>query len=310
MREEEFIALIKKTTNNKYIGDDCAYLKDLEIVISQDNLVEDVHFSMDYITPYQLGYKSGMVNISDISASGAEAKYLTVGLALPSYIKDKFISEFYSGLGKSLKECGDIEIVGGDITGGEKIMISISIIGTTKNRWISSRSNAKTSQVVVVSGEHGSSGAGLKLLQANKITPESLIQSHLTPVAQVKFGKAISENIQENYAMTDSSDGLADALFKIAQASSKTIVIDFNKVEYSPILKECFPNEYKELILYGGEDYQLIATIPKELAQSLNLRIIGEVLDRQTDTPLIIKNYDDKPKIIADLENCYNHFKN
>lgn len=308
MREEEIISLIKQSTNNDYIGDDCAYLKELGIVVSQDNLIEDVHFSMDFATPYELGYKSGMVNISDISASGAIAKYITVGLALPFDITNDFIKEFYGGLGQSLRESVDIEIIGGDITRGDKIMISITIIGVTTGRKISSRSNAKVSHCVVVSGEHGSSGAGLRLLQLGKKEPKELIQAHLLPKAKVEFSKIISENIKEDYSMMDSSDGLVDSLFKLAQASDKTFVIDFEKVLYSPVLKTVFPNDYKDIVLYGGEDYQLVATVPVDFAKKYGLNIIGQVCDRQKDTPLIIENYTNKPLVINDLNKCYNHF--
>ena len=84
MKEQEFIQIIKSTLNSKYIGDDCAYLKDLNILVSQDSLVEDVHFKKNLITPYQLGYKTVMVNISDICASGAKPLYLTISLSLPN----------------------------------------------------------------------------------------------------------------------------------------------------------------------------------------------------------------------------------
>ena len=74
MNEKELIRIIKLNLNSEYIGDDCAYLKDLGIVVSQDSLIEDIHFRLDLITPFQLGYKSVMVNVSDICASGAEPK--------------------------------------------------------------------------------------------------------------------------------------------------------------------------------------------------------------------------------------------
>ena len=80
MKEKDFINTIKTVLNSKYIGDDCAYLEDLGIVVTQDSLVEDVHFKRCYITPYQLGWKSAMVNISDICASVAKPVYLTVSL--------------------------------------------------------------------------------------------------------------------------------------------------------------------------------------------------------------------------------------
>lgn len=304
MQEEALLNIIKSVTKSKYIGDDCAYLEELGIVISQDSLVEDVHFRMDYFTPYQLGYKSAMVNISDIAASGSCAEYITVALSLPKNTTCDFVEDFYKGITDALKLCGEIEIIGGDLTGADKIMISVTAIGLAKN--VSSRSNAKTGQVIVTSGTHGSSAGGLKLLQKGMTSPTNLVNAHLKPKAQVEFAKLISENITEKYAMMDSSDGLADALFKIATSSNRTAVIDFNKITFEPELKNTFPDNYKELILYGGEDYQLIATVPKEFAKKFNLTIIGYIDEK--DTPLIVENYDNKTLWINNLENCYNHF--
>lgn len=140
MNEKELIKIIKSTLNSEYIGDDCAYLPDLGIVVTQDSLVEDVHFKLDFITPFQLGYKSVTVNISDVCASGAEPKYLTISLSLPKYVDEKFVKDFYEG---AKMAAGDVKIVGGDLTGSDKIYISASAIGSTKERKISSRSNAK-----------------------------------------------------------------------------------------------------------------------------------------------------------------------
>ena len=126
MNEINLIKKIKNTLKSQYIGDDCAYLKDLGIVISQDSLVEDVHFSKHMMSPYQIGYKSVMVNLSDIAASGAKPAYLTVALSLPKQIEDEAVVEFYEGAKFALKGL-DVEIVGGDITGSDKLYISISI---------------------------------------------------------------------------------------------------------------------------------------------------------------------------------------
>ena len=257
MKEQEFITIIKNSLQSDLIGDDCAYLKDLGIVISQDNLTEDIHFSTKYIDAYTLGYKAAAVNISDIAASGAKPEYITVGLSLPKNTDAEFIKEFYNGLKDA---CGEIKIVGGDITGSDKIFISIAIIGTTKNRKISSRSNAKPGYKIIVSGKHGSSSAGLKELfngKQNKFT-----QIHLMPKAQLDFSKNISEKIKEDYAMMDTSDGLADALIKIANASNVSMEIDFNKIPYDKDIEKF--KDYKDLILFGGEDYQLVACVPLE----------------------------------------------
>ncbi len=308
MEEEKLLQIIKSIIGNEYIGDDCAYLKDLGLLVTQDSLVEDVHFSLKYFNPYQLGYKSAMVNLSDISASGGIGKYMTIALSLPKTIDDNFVKDFYLGINQALIEYGDIKVVGGDLTGSDKVVVSITVIGTDKNCRISSRANAKTGQVIVVSGNHGSSGGGLDLLMNNKFSPASLIEAHIAPKAQFEFAKNISLNIKEDYAMADSSDGLADALYKIAQASGKTLVVDFNSVPVAQDLKKCFPQNYRELVLYGGEDYQIIATVPEKFAIAHNLKIIGQVHDKQSDAPLIINNYNDRTLFIRDLNGCFKHF--
>lgn len=294
MKEKEFIKIISNTLQSEYIGDDCAYLKDLGIVVSQDNLVEDIHFSMKFTNAYKLGYKSAMVNISDIAASGAEPKYLTIGLSLPPNIENEFVENFYKGI----KAASDkITIVGGDITGSDKIFISITAIGLVKDRRISSRKNAKVGYKVIVSGKHGSSGAGLKDLfegKQNKFT-----DTHLMPKAQVDFSSNISQNIKTDYAMMDTSDGLMDALLQIAEASNVMLDIDFEKIPYDKDLKK-YPN-YKDLILYGGEDYQLVACVPKNF-EVKNSYEIGKVIEGQG----VQINGE---KILNAENKLYNHFK-
>lgn len=268
MKEKEFITDIKNILNSKYIGDDCAYLQDLGIVITQDSLVEDVHFSRKFITPYQLGFKSVMVNISDVCASGAKPAYLTISLSLPDDITENFIREFYKGA-KAAAE--DVEIVGGDITGADKIYISVAAVGSTTGRRISSRANAKIGQKVIVSGNHGSSGAGLKELFTGK-KESKFVTTHLQPTAQRNFAQKIAANIKEDYAMMDTSDGLMDALSAIASESNVLLSIDFDKIPYDKDLEK-FVN-WQDLIFYGGEDYQLVATVPDTDIYGI---VIGEV---------------------------------
>ena len=271
MKEKDFISIIKQISNSEYIGDDCAFLEDLGIVVTQDSLVEDVHFSMKYISPYQLGYKSVMVNVSDVAASGAEPKYLTIALSMPADVDDDFIKEFYKG---AKSACGeDIKIVGGDITGGDKIFISVCAIGAVGKRKISSRKNAKVGYDVIVSGNHGSSAAGLELLLSGQNVESDFIKAHLEPVAQVEFGKKIAQNVPCDYAMMDTSDGLMDALSAIANESNVLLEIDFDKIPYDKKIS-CFQN-WQDLILYGGEDYQLVAVVPKGLVDFGF--VIGEV---------------------------------
>lgn len=301
MKEKEFITIIKNTLNSPYIGDDCAYLKDLGIVVTQDSLVEDIHFSTKFISAFDLGFKAVMVNISDVAASGAEPKYLTVSLSLPSNVKEDFVEEFYNGCKKA---CGnDVQIVGGDITGSDKIYISISAIGKTLGRNISSRKNAKIGQKVIVSGIHGSSSAGLKLLLDGKNSPEKFIKSHINPVAQVEFGKNISTTVKEPYAMMDTSDGLMDGLSTIANESGVLLDIDFDKIPYDKDIEQ-FEN-WQDLVLFGGEDYQILATVPQNFQGGFEIGVVKEGLGVNLKLRDKITHYSKQDV----EEKVFNHFK-
>lgn len=301
MKEKEFITIIKNTLNSPYIGDDCAYLKDLGIVVTQDSLVEDIHFSTKFISAFDLGFKAVMVNVSDVVASGAEPKYLTVSLSLPSNVKEDFVEEFYNGCKKA---CGnDVQIVGGDITGSEKIYISICAIGKTLGRNISSRKNAKIGQKVILSGIHGSSSAGLKLLLEGKNSPEKFIKSHINPVAQVEFGKNISTTVKEPYAMMDTSDGLMDGLSTIANESGVLLDIDFDKIPHEKDIEQ-FEN-WQDLVLFGGEDYQILATVPQNFQGGFEIGVVKEGLGVNLKLRDKITHYSKQDV----EEKVFNHFK-
>ena len=283
MKEQDFINIIKTEIGNEFIGDDCAYLKEFGIVISQDSLVEDVHFKLKWCTPFQLGYKAVTVNISDILASGAKPKYITVALSLPKNTTNDFVEEFYKGAKSALRGA---KIVGGDITGSDKVYISITAIGSDQNRKISSRSHAKVGYCVITKGKFGKSSAGLNELLNNGDNQE-LISAHLMPELEEKFAREIATQIDCDYAMMDTSDGLADALFQIAEASN--VSINTKVVEG----------------MYDAEDYKLVAAVPKDFLPKLSdYEIIGEVVERQ-DYAIrvgnkIFKKYDEL--------GLYNHF--
>lgn len=287
MKELDLIKVIKEQIGDKYIGDDCAYLEDLGIVISQDSLVEDIHFKSEWCSPYQLGYKSVAVNVSDILASGAEPAYITIALSLPKDISEDFVAEFYSGAKQAL--CG-AKIVGGDITGADKVFISVAAIGKTAGRRISSRSAAKSGYKVIVASncleKIGKSSKGLKEL-INGGRNMDLIRAHLEPELDVQLSRDISEHINDDYAMMDTSDGLADALYKIAEASKVSI-----------------NSEYIDGI-FGAEDYILVAAVPEKFLKQVNgYTIIGEVLEKQD---YVVKIGDKKYKSYDEL-NLFNHF--
>lgn len=296
MKEKEFLDIIKSTINPELIGDDCAYLEDLGIVISQDSLVEDIHFKFAYTDAYKLGYKAAMVNISDICASGAEPEYMTVALSLPPDKNGEFIQKFYDGVKAAAP---DIKIAGGDITGScGKVYISVAIIGKTAGRTISSRSHAAPGQLVIVSGEHGNSAEGLKRLLSGENCPEKFLNAHLMPGAEREFSRQIAENIIEPYAMMDTSDGLMDALSQIAYSSGVKLSVNYNKIPHDAFVD-------KANVLYGGEDYKLVATIPESLLSKLDKAfVIGKVekgLGVELDGKILTKE---------DIESkIFNHFK-
>jgi len=306
------ISLINKITDilsSKYIGDDCAYLSDLGVTVTQDSLVEDVHFRRDFITPYQLGYKSIMVNISDVASSGAEPKYVTVALSLPKDVTEEYVEEFYKGAKSACDKFG-VEIVGGDITSSDKIYISVSALGDAKGRRISSRKNAKVGQKIITTSYHGSSAAGLKILLEGIKGDDVFVEAHLTPEAKVEFAKNIAQNIQEDYSMMDTSDGFMDAIFKIGQASSCTMKVDFAQIPFDKKIK-VFEN-YQDLVLFGGEDYQIVATVPEELLPLLSdYVVVGEVIPMSDSIVELI----DGDKIVHFVKyddvayKCFRHFE-
>ena len=278
MKELKFIDCITEIIGSQFVGDDCAYLKDLGIVVTQDNLIENVHFSLDYATAFEIGYKSVMVNVSDIAASGAKPVYITIGLSLPRNTDELFVKEFYKGAKSACDKYSDLRIVGGDLTSASKICVSVCAIGNCAGRYISSRKNAKEGFSIWVKGVHGSSAMGLDLLINNKKCPEIFKTAHLKPYAEVEFSSYIAKSITKDYAMMDTSDGLMDALYKIADSSKQvTMRVDFNKIPLDSELKK-YPN-YEEFVLYGGEDFGLIAVLPEDFIPNDGVKI-GEVLPK------------------------------
>lgn len=299
MKEKDFINIIKNTIGSEYIGDDCAYLPELGIVVTQDSLVEGVHFSRQFCTPYQLGWKSVAVNISDVCASGAVPACLTIALSLPNDADGEFVKEFYEGANAA---AGKTKIVGGDITGADKIYISVSAIGKASGRKISSRSSAKVGQKIVVVGNHGSSAIGLKMLYDGGRGDNVFIKSHLLPNPQYEFSARVAENITEDYAMMDTSDGLMDAFGNIAYQSGVMFDVDFSKIPHEKELEQ-FSN-WQDYILWGGEDYGLVATS----SDSFGGTVVGEV---RVGSGVQLR-YPDKTELYTkkDIEkHLFKHFK-
>ena len=316
MKELDFLEIIKnKINNSSYIGDDCAFLSDLDIFVTQDTIVQDIHFSLDTITPYLLGRKAVSVNFSDLSAALADPKYITISISVPKLTKNSFIEELYRGINDICNEF-NADIIGGDITGSDKVVISVCAIGKKVSQYITSRSYAKKGDFIVATGSFGASAAGLHSLQNFLYADDILINAHLNPIARVKEAKMAAEIINSNIAAMDCSDGLIDSLYKIALSSKHSLSIDMNKVPVKNEVKEyCFRNnlDYKKLVKWGGEDYELILCVSEEIYNKLDknlFTLIGKVQNKDTNPSVIIINGNNQEKITKSIfeTNSFNHF--
>lgn len=264
-KEFEFLNIIEKTLSHpEYIGDDCADLKEEKLTISTDSLIEDVHFSRLYMTPNEIAKKAMIVNISDILASGAKPKYALISLS--GKLDNDFIQNFYKGI-NDIAQKYKVKIIGGDLTAGEKISISITAIGTYNKEKISSRKNAKEGYIIATTGEFGSSAEGLRCLREN-IKDEYFINYHKFPTLYPEISSEIAKKCTKPYAMMDSSDGLIDCLFQISKKSNVRIDIEFDKIQAK--------TKNKDFILYGGEDYCLVVALDeKDFKKIKGLNKIG-----------------------------------
>ncbi|MCD7780651.1 MAG: thiamine-phosphate kinase, partial [Candidatus Gastranaerophilales bacterium] len=288
MKELDFLEIIKKTLNfSSFLGDDCAFLEDLDIFVTQDTLVEDVHFSMYTTSPYLLGRKSVNVNLSDLAAALALPKYISVSVSLPKKTKDSFVSELYRGINDVCNEY-NVKVTGGDITGSDKIVISITAIGKKTSLFLSSRKNAKKNDYILVTGEFGSSSAGLYALSNFLYADKNLIDSHLNPAARINESKKLANFIESDITVMDCSDGLVDALYKISSASRHCLKVDINSVPVNQKLLEfCSQNDlnYKKFVKWGGEDYELLICADEKTYLKLDKKIfkcIGRVQNKDT----------------------------
>lgn len=266
------------------IGDDCAVLPmgDEALVFTSDMLNEGVHFLTDRSTAFQIGYKSLMVNISDVAAMGAMPVATLLSLALPEDKFGEWSKEFMKGYYEASKKYG-VKLVGGDTTKSESgVCISVTAIGRAPKANIKRRSKAKTDDIVMVTGELGASAAGLRDVLEGKLRTRNA-KIHLMPEAQVIEGEWLGKQ-NAVHAMCDVSDGVASDLQHILDESKKSAIISALPVAKGAKWADAFG---------GGEDYKLLLTVDKSQAEALAKRF-----ERKFGTPLynigrIIKpNYD------------------
>lgn len=253
------------------IGDDAASIQSHKnIIISKDLFVENVHFKTQYYSMKEIGYKSLIVNISDIAAMGAKPLYFLMGICLPKYISDNDVFQILEGLREASGEY-ELSLIGGDISRSSKeLMISITILGSDIYG-IAKRSTAKIGDSIYISGYAGNSSAGLELLQ-NQDLEGKLQESHKRPRARTDESLLLmKEGIPES--MIDISDGLVADLYHILEESGSGGEI---YKELIPISKELLnmkglcrsPYDYA---LYGGEDYEILFTSSKYPRKNIEL---------------------------------------
>ncbi len=287
----------------KGIGDDAAVIKfkSTYLAFTTDTMVEGDHFSLDYFTPQQAGKKAVEINVSDIGAMGAKPLYFLVSLVLPKKIEVEIIENIYKGMRDAGKKY-NIEIIGGDITHGRQLVVDMCMIGEAKKENLKFRSSAKPGDSIFVSGDLGSSIAGLNLFLKNIEGFKEVKKKHLEPEA--KFYK-IEPFLKYINAMIDVSDGLASEVKRICEQSGTGAVIYADSIPIKPETKkaaEVCGNDALDYALYGGEDFELVYTVSKENLGKVKGYRVGEITHKKGVR--IIKDGKEEPV----LKHGYDHF--
>ena len=280
--EKELINRLRKFMPKNQVSDDCALLKikNENLLINNDSLVENVHFNDTTISPRDLGWKAVISNISDLLSSGSKKTIgITISLILPPKTEWVWVEELYKGINKALKEYGGI-ILGGDCSKGNQKTISITAFGMQGE--LELRRNAcKPGDSILTTGIHGLSKLGFmiqnKISYDNNITlTKRLINKSVDHFCRPKVYPNLLKNLLKTrynkkikkIGCTDSSDGLFQAVQDLAIASKCKAMMNYEKI---PKDKD-WPkgDEWDEYYLYGGEDYELVFSLPKKWANKLS----------------------------------------
>lgn len=316
--------------STKYgVGDDCAVLSypESEVLVTTDMLMEGIHFDLTYISMRHLGYKSAMVNLSDIFAMNGSPRQMVVSLALSKRFTVEDLEEFYAGLREACEKW-NVDVVGGDTTTSlTGLAISITCIGEARNEDIVYRNGAHDTDLICVSGDLGAAYMGLQLLEREKAvyyqmlneyqkkhpsdnaqqpTPdfqpdfagkEYLLQRQLQPEARGDIIEQLKQAGIRPTAMMDISDGLSSELLHICKQSNcgcriyeKNIPIDYQ----TAVMAEEFNMNVTTCALNGGEDYELLFTVPigdhEKIEQMEGVHLIGHVTRAELGAMLIARD--------------------
>lgn len=271
---------LRNKSTLKGVGDDCAVLeyKDTEVLVSTDLLVEGIHFDLTYMPLKHLGYKSAIVNFSDIYAMNGTPRQITVSLAISQRFTVEHIEALYSGIRLACEIYG-VDLVGGDTTSSRSgLVISITAIGDAPKDRIVYRSGAHDTDLICVSGDLGAAYMGLQLLEREKIASagnpdfvpqfqgkEYLIERQLKPEARRDIIAELEKAGIKPTAMMDISDGLSSEILHICKASDtgcriyeERIPIDYQ----TALMAEELNMNLVTAAMNGGEDYELLFTVP------------------------------------------------
>lgn len=291
------------------VGDDAAVMSypDTEVLVTTDLLMEGVHFDLTYVPLKHLGYKSAMVNISDIYAMNGTPRQMTVSLAVSKRFCIEDLEELYAGL-RLACEAHHVDIVGGDTTSSlTGLAISITCIGDAPRDRIVYRDGARETDLICVSGNLGAAYMGLQLLEREKKVfegqreahpdfagKEYLLERQLKPEARGDIIKALADNGIKPTAMMDISDGLSSELMHICTQShagcriyEERIPLDYQ----TAVMAEELNLNVTTCALNGGEDYELLFTVPlsdnEKVARLDDIRIIGYITKPELGMALI-----------------------
>jgi len=282
----------------KGIGDDASVTqvpKGKLLLSTSDTLIEDVHFSLNFASAFNLGRKSLAVNISDIAAMGGIPRFFLISMGIPQKISVEFIDEFIDGI-RDVALSFHAHAIGGDTTFSPgKLVIQITLFGEAIPGYVIYRNNANVGDYIYVTGNLGDSALGLKILdtkdEPSKVEEKfrDLVEEHNNPTPRVNEGRLIAENRIAS-AMIDISDGLISDLGHVCKQSKVGAKIWLENLPLSKAFQEFsreFTDHPMDLPLSGGEDYELLFTVDKGNVDLLNkikhgfqtkVTLIGEIV--------------------------------
>jgi thiamine-monophosphate kinase len=248
------------------------------LVVTQDLLVEQVHFRLEWTSWRDLGYKAAAVNLSDLAAMAAEPLGLLVGLAAPGDTDEAAVLELYEGL----DEAG-VPVVGGDTTSADRVSLSVAAVGRSER--VPGRAGALPGNVLVVTGPLGGAAAGLYVLEHGLEGFPELVDRHRRPPLRLEQGRRLG---RVAHALIDVSDGILSDAARIAERSGCKLVVDVESLPLAPRMGEVGDLPFWAM----GEDYELLAALAPADAEASGFSIVGRCEEGSGVDPPDITGWD------------------